>query len=78
MIGNYATSDPSYYLLQETEPSVPQKSLRGPCDGKLEQFNFEMRGNSRFICRNRCRSHFPARYFAVDKDILLHLKVELL
>ncbi|MDM8215563.1 hypothetical protein QUW15_05255 [Desulfovibrio piger] len=44
----------------------------------LEHFNFEMREDSRFICRNRCRSYFPARYFAVDKDILLHLKVELL
>ena len=44
----------------------------------LEHFNFEMRGNSRFIYRNRCRSYFPARYFAVDKDILLHLKAELL
>ena len=29
----------------------------------LEHFNFEMRGNSRFIYRNRCRSYCPACHF---------------
>ena len=42
--------------------------------GSLEQFNFEMRGNSRFICHNRCRSYFSARHFmTVDKDTLFYI-----
>ena len=39
-------------------------------ENSLEHFNFEMREDSQFICRNRCRSYLPALYFAVDKDIL--------
>ena len=48
-------------------------------ENALEHFNFEMRGNSRFISPiGAVPISQRAIFIAVDKDILLHLKVELL